>query len=132
MCLDTITKSEISPLQPAMIAWKLVRKIYGKYFPAQMLDPFYACGYECGWGSNERKELSVTNEPYEAGVHAWKYMSSADFTYYRWEEYTAHFSHLNVVKVKVLLRGPICEGTQDSEHVVVYKEMSILEEVPIQ
>jgi len=120
-----------------MIAWKLVRKLGDHYAPAQtpVNLRFRTLGEPCGWGSCEEIIHAITNEKYEAGVHAWGSQGAADRTYRRWEEYYKEAivggEPFGMVKVKVLLRGPICEGEQDGEHVVVYKEMSILEEVPV-
>jgi len=146
MCLDTITKTAYD-MPDACIAYKIVLRknrqgeLIG-YLPYLMSDPFTyttpdSAKYpSMGWGisdENHKAYAVFSNDEYLAGVHAYTDREFAvDYTeaintnvhidsYWPRQYYLA-------VCVKVLLRGPICEGMEYSDKVVVYKECIILNE----
>ena len=157
MCLYRLTKSiaRFDDMPEACIAAKIVRKMKDEkgvhYLPLYNSGQLFRHGAPYsdyrqlqwpriggGWGMRDpvhswdnSVERSDCGAYYAAGVHAYASVLGAKQTL------RAMHDTMDKVIVRVLLRGPICEGTElidshgptDSVNVVVYKEMTILEEV---
>ncbi len=133
MCLDLITHT-VEDLPDAVVAYKAVRAYHSPtkrgypqrgYLPGvrgtDMQEP-KTPGQ--GWALRDDAYwiTAGTNQDYLPGVHA--YLTPMD----AYREADARFDPLCVV-VKVYLRGPIVAGRQNQRPVVVYREMTIIEEL---
>jgi len=147
MCLDTITRTA-DDMPDACIAYKSVRKQIegGKlmgYFPHIMSITRKGLGTtdspSMSWGMpEERGAIPIRFFPYtnyRAGVHAYLDKEHAiqkaiqPVTIEKWFDQPKTYNIMACVMV--LLRGPICEGREDTQTVVVYKECTILDEIPL-
>lgn len=136
MCLDLITK-RAEEMPAAAIGYKVVRPIPGPryqplYFPIKKINTKGdGCLRGGGWAISdldaEGHYLSGTardlhGNTYPPGVHA--FTGPDDY-----HLFLSGFGQEKQVMVRVMLRGPICAGRQSGMPVVVYREMTILEEV---
>jgi len=116
MCLDYITK-RADEMPAAAIGYKeVIPTCDGRFTPFWRGTSRMYAGLKGGWAvSDEEMSLPYGMYPrtYQCGVHA--YAEKKRFPYNG--------------TVKVLLRGPICEGEEQRRRVLVYREMTILEEV---